>query len=151
MYSTRSLVINFALAINILCLMSRLGRPEVIKLNCIFFPLAVSGEQSDINPLTIQSPAITFTSSSHMACSTIFVLGDSTLEERIETFNISLVSAARRDDPDHIRLVNASAQVLVEDIDGMCRLSTFCELSEIHLTLYTLTCLPSSTHTPSQW
>lgn len=82
----------------------------------------VSGQHSDINPQSIKQHAITFTSEtmSHMECSSIFVVTDSTLEENPESFTVNLTAAARNPDPDHIHLVNASAEVFIRDIDGEC-------------------------------
>ena len=50
----------------------------------------------------------------------IFILADSTLEEKVESFMVSLVSVARNPDPEFVHLVNASAQVLINDKDGEC-------------------------------
>ena len=52
------------------------------------------------------------------ACSSIFVLSDGTLEEEVEYFTVSLVRASSNPDPEHVRLVNSSTVVAIEDIDG---------------------------------
>ena len=77
----------------------------------------VTGRDSDINPLTVQP--IEFTGGKgHTACDGIFVYVDSTFETNPEIFTVSLVSAARTPDPEHVRLINASAQVHINDSDG---------------------------------
>ena len=78
-------------------------------------PTVGGGIYSDINLHSINQDNFLFSAFFHTSCISIFILSDSTFENEFESFTVSV--SPRVPDPELIHVVNASAEVIIRDLD----------------------------------
>ena len=78
-------------------------------------PIVGGGIYSDIDLHGINQDNFLFRSFNHTSCISIFILSDNTFENEFESFTVSV--SPRDPDPELIHLVNASAEVIIRDLD----------------------------------